>query len=210
MVRGFVRVYIEGGAEGGKANSDFRRSWKHFLIELHKLAMRKGYQGLQPVRGMGRGRAFHSFSRHPVQYPDDLGVLLVDAETAVPKNTRVWDVVARRVGDQWRCPPWAKEDHLYLMVHSVETWLLTDPDALQKFFGRDFNRRPLPTTNLESWPKDEIETALRKATKDSAKGAYRHGHANQIIGMVDPTKVKKLRHGGRLFNSLASLIERSA
>jgi len=31
MVKRHVRVYIEGGAEGKTADSDFRRGWKKFL-----------------------------------------------------------------------------------------------------------------------------------------------------------------------------------
>jgi hypothetical protein len=93
------------------------------------------------------------------------------------------------------------------MVHFVETWLLADQDALQNFFGRDFNRRPLPTTNLEARSKDEIQNALKKATKNSSKGPYRHGQAHDIIRIVDPDKVKALcSHGRRLFDSLGNLI----
>jgi hypothetical protein len=158
------------------------------------------------VRGKGRARTFDSFSKHNMGHPDDLCVLLVDAETVVPQNNHVWDVVARRAEDRWQRPPWATENHLYLMVHFVETWLLADQDALQTFFGRDFNRRPLPTTDLESRSKDEIETALHKATKDSSKGAYRHGQAHEIIGIIKPERVKQLWHGRRLFHSLSNLI----
>lgn len=201
-----VRVYIEGGAEGRVADSDFRRGWKKFLNELHELARTKGYQSLEVVRGKGRGNAFNRFKMHKKEHPKDLCVLLVDAEKAVPEGTRVWDVVAQREGDKWQRPSWASESHLYLMVHFVETWLLTDQDALKKFFERGFNQKPLPSTNLEARPKNEIEQALKKATQDSSKGPYRHGQAHEIIGIVGPDKVKALRHGQRLFNSLSRLI----
>jgi len=92
------------------------------------------------------------------------------------------------------------------MVHFVETWLLTDQEALQKFFKQGFNQRPLPTTNLEGRSKDEIERALKKATQGSAKGPYQHGQAHEIIEIVNPARVKTLRHGQRLFDSLGNLI----
>ncbi len=206
----YVRVYVEGGAEGKPANGDFRRGWKTFLNELHELAREKGYASLEVVRGKNRSNAFRRFKGYRTEHPNDLCVLLVDAETAVPKHTGIWDVVARRTGDRWQRPSWATEGHLYLMVHFVETRLLTDQDALQNFFGPDFNRTPLPTTNLEARPKDEIQKALKKATKNSSKGPYRHGQAHEIIGMVDPDKVKKLGHGRRLFDSLSNLIRNEA
>jgi Domain of unknown function (DUF4276) len=207
VVKRLVRVYIEGGAEGRDANSDFRRGWKKFLNELHELARANGYHALDIIRGKGRANTFHRFTKHEREYPADLCVLLVDSETAVPNNSRVWDVVARRKGDGWPRPAWATERHLYLMVHMVETWLLTDKDALQRFFRNGFNPKALPTTNLEGRPKDEVNNALKKATQNSSKGPYQHGQAHEILELVAPDKVKTLRHGRRLFDTLGSFIK---
>jgi len=207
MVRPHVFIYIEGGAEGREANSDFRRGWKKFLNELDELAREREYAALKVVRGKGRDNTYQRFTKHKNEHPNDLCVLLVDSETAVPNNSRVWDTVARREGDKWKRPVWATERHLYLMVHFAETWLLTDQNALQRFFKRGFNSGALPTTNLETRSKDEINRALKKATQGSSKGAYRHGQAHEIIEIVAPDRVKTLRHGHRLFDSLGSLIK---
>lgn len=206
MVKKCVRVYIEGGAEGRSADSDFRRGWKKFLNELHELARANGYNSLEVVRGKGRSNTFRRFTKRETEYPRDLCVLLADSETAVADDTSVWDVVAEREGDQWQRPDWATNKHLYLMVHFVETWLLTDPDALQTFFKRGFNQEVLPITNLESRSKDEVDRALAKATRNSKKGAYKHGQAHAIIEFVRPERVRTLRHGQRLFECLSSLI----
>jgi hypothetical protein len=206
MVKRCVRVYVEGGAEGRVADSDFRRGWKTFLNDLHLLARDNGYHSLEIVRGKGRANTFRGFTNHQAQHPNDLCVLLVDAETEAPEGIRVWDVVARRAQDSWQRPNWATERHLYLMAHFVETWLLTDQDALQEYFRRGFNSRPLPTTNLESRPKNEIENALTAATRNSSRGEYCHGQAHEIIGMIRTERVRTLRHGRRLFEVLSSLI----
>lgn len=207
MVRRHVRVYIEGGATGRTADSDFRRGWKKFLNELHVLARRHRYQSLEVVRGKGRGNAYQRFVNYKKEHPSDLCVLLVDSEMEVPDNSRVWDIVARREGDRWTRPAWATERHLYLMAPMVETWLLTDQDALQAFFKRGFNPKALPSTNLETRSKDEINGALKRATAGSSKGAYQHGQAHEIIELVAPDKVKTLKHGQRLFDTLGELIK---
>lgn len=201
-----VRVYIEGGAEGRTADSDFRRGWKKFLTELHETARNNGYHSLEVVRGKCRGNAFHLFKTHMKNCPDDLCVLLADSETEVPEGTCVWDTVAQRDGDKWQRPHWASERHLFLMVVFIETWLLTDPEALQAYFKRNFDARPLPTTNLEQRSKDDVERALKKATENCRNGPYRHGQAHEIIENVRPEKVKTLRHGLRLFEELGNLI----
>lgn len=101
---------------------------------MHEIARNYGYHSLEVVRGKGRSNTFRRFTRHKAEYAEDLCVLLADAETAVPEDARVWEIVARREEDKWQRPSWATERHLYLMVHFVETWLITDPDALQSFF----------------------------------------------------------------------------
>lgn len=206
MVKKCVRVYIEGGAEGRIADSDFRRGWKKFLIELHELARNNNYHSLEIVRGKGRRNAYDRFIKHKSEYPNDLCVLLVDSETKVPQGSSVWDVVKNREGDQWNRPSWATENHLYLMVQFVETWLLTDQDALKTFFKRNFNEKFLPTTNLEEREKSEVEQALKKATQNCSK-PYRHGLAHEIIEIVRPENVKTLSHGSRLFTGLSNLIQ---
>lgn len=210
MVKRQVRVYIEGGAEGRTADKDFRRGWKKFLNELHEVARANGYHSLEIVRGKGRGKTYDSFVNYQTEHRQDLCVLLADAETTVPDRAHVWEVVARREGDGWQRPDWATERHLYLMTQFVETWLLTDQDALSDFFKRGFNPNSLPTTNLEERSKREIEDALERATRNSKKGAYRHGQAHEIIEFVDAQKVKSLRHGERLFELLSSLIRDEA
>lgn len=202
MVKKCVRIYIEGGAPGKTADSDFRRGWKKFLDELHQTARSQGYHSLEVVRGKGRGKAYDSFKHHKLVHPDDLCVLLADSETQVPEGSRVWDIVSQRDGDHWERPVWATERHLYLMAYFVETWLLTDQEALEKFFKKGFDARRLPQTNLESRTKQEVDEALRVATK----GSYRHGQANEIIGDVRPASVKTLSHGRRLFDTLGKLI----
>lgn len=207
MVSRHVRVYIEGGAEGRTADRDFRRGWKKFLNELHELARQNGYHSLEVVRGKGRGNAFNRFTKHKAEYPRDLCVLLADAETSIPDGASVWSIVANREGDRWQRPSWATERHLYLMVHFVETWLLTDIDALQSFFKRGFRPDLLPSTNLEARSKAEVEQALKRATQGTLKGTYSHGQAHEIIEIVRPEKVKSLKHGQRLFSSLSRLIK---
>jgi hypothetical protein len=207
MVKKCVRVYLEGGSEGKVADSDFRRGWKKFLHQLHDLARSNGYHSLEVVRCKGRSNAYRRFTKRDTEFPADLCVLLVDAETSVADNARVWDIVARREGDQWQRPARATERHLYLMVHFVETWLVTDPDALETFYKKDFRRDVLPTTNLESRSKDQIIQALERATQNTKKGTYRHGQAHEIIELISPQNVKTLPHGQRLFDSLGSLIK---
>ncbi len=208
MVERRVRVYIEGGSTGKQADNDFRRGWKKFLDELHRLARAHGYQSLEVIRGRGRRATFDKFENSRETYPHDLCVLLVDSEGPVTPRQHVWDVVSSRKEDQWIKPPWARGRHLYLLVQSIETWLVADPDALQSFFKRGFAPEKLPTTNLEQQSRSKIEQALKAATRHTSKGAYQHADAILIMEKVRPEKVKTLSHGRRLFDNLSKMIQR--
>src|SRR5579871_5071622 len=154
MVKRCVRIYIEGGATGRAADSDFRRGWKKFLMELHEVALTNGFHSLEVVRGKGRRNAFDRFSKYHKEFPGDLCVLLVDSETSVPEGQGVWDTV-RRLESDWQKPRWATERHLYLMVQFVEAWILTDQEALAQFFGKKFDPQGLPTQKLDARSKEE-------------------------------------------------------
>lgn len=201
-MRRFVRVYIEGGAEGRRAINDFRRAWKRFLNTPHEQARARGFVRLEVIRGQGRAQTFDLFRNHRRRFPDDLCFLLVDSETAVPAGKSVWQVVSERDGDKWIRPAWATDDHLFLMVHMVETWLLTDQDALARYFKSRFSATSLPRNNLEQRSKADIEDALAKASS----GAYRHGLAHEIIELMNPNAVRCLAHGERLFSLLEEKI----
>jgi len=203
-----VQVFIEGGGDGNsRQHSNFRQGWSKFLSELRTIAQSNGYDALKIIRGGGRGRAFKSFKNHRKSLPNDLCVLLVDSETLAPITTNVWDIVKNRKGDGWEKPNWANEKHLYLMAHMVETWLLTDQEALQAFFRNGFNANPLPTTDLENRPTQDINRALQAATKNAQRGAYRHGQSHEIIELVRPERVKTLPHGNRLFEKMEELLK---
>jgi hypothetical protein len=118
----------------------------------------------------------------------------------------VWQIVSQRQGDGWRRPDWANARQLYLMVQFVETWLLTDPDGLAAYFKDGFRGDKLPRTNLEGREKEEIERALAEATRNTKKGVYRHGQAHEILEHVQPTRLRTLSHGMRLFNGIAELL----
>lgn len=208
MVRRSFWIYIEGGGDGKTADAAFRQGWRRFLSSLDELARVKGFLSLQVVRGKDRSQTYRMFVGHNTIRPQEPSVLLVDSEGALAIDTDPWTFVATRSGDNWKRPDWATREHLYFMVHFVETWLVSDPDALEFFFKRGFNRKRLPTINLETKSKTDIEQALKKATKDTPKGAYRHGQAHEIIGLVDPERVKTLNHGQRLFDGVTELINK--
>jgi hypothetical protein len=90
------------------------------------------------------------------------------------------------------------------MVQAMEAWFLADRQALRTFYGAGFLEGSLPgaANNVESVPKDNLEPALKHASKATkTKGEYhkvKHGFA--LLGLVNPNLVEKGSPHAEQFN----------
>lgn len=182
-----VTIYVEGGGRGRAAVINCREGFSRLLKEAD-------FKDRMPaIRPCGpRSSAFDSFSTalrcpEPGVYP----VLLVDSEAPVRKQP--WEHLKDR--DGWNKPDAAEGDQAQLMVQCMETWIVADRDAVEHFFGQDFNKGALPPVNdLEKRPKDDVQAALENATRRCGRDReYRKGKRSfQLLGQLDPETLKKL------------------
>ena len=92
----------------------------------------------------------------------------------------------------------------------METWIVADPDTLQRYYGQNFARNALPRTdNLELVEKATVADALRRATQRTTKGEYHKiDHASDLLKLIDVTTVcRRCEHCERLFDVLGSVVE---
>lgn len=131
-------------------------------------------------------------------------VLLVDAEDEVTSAPCAhlhardkWDLTG--IGD----------DVVYLMIRTMETWIVADPDALRSYYGRHFKFVLLPrAVDLESVTKTEIASALDRATRDTRKGTYQKiRHASDLLRRIDREKVRqRCASCARLFDTIGKMV----
>ena len=191
-----VRIFIEGGGNGKVIDQSFKRAWQKFFAAA-------GLEGKMPavVRGEGRSETFRKFTNTPRQ-PGELRLLLVDSEGPVADSHTAWQHLYAR--DGWRQPPAAADDSAYLMVQFMETWFLSDRDALRRFFGQSFNENAFREwPGLEAVPKDTVISALEQATGDR----YRKGKVSfQLLAEISPDRVAAAcPHAKRLLDYLRAL-----
>jgi Domain of unknown function (DUF4276) len=119
-----------------------------------------------------------------------------------------WEHVQKRPGDGWQRPKEAGEDQLHLMVQTMEAWLVADPEALAAYYGQGFRPAALPNqSNVEAVSKKDLQKALENATKDTkTKGVYLKSHGFELIGRIDPSKVRARcpGHAAPFFEYLSS------
>jgi Domain of unknown function (DUF4276) len=113
--------------------------------------------------------------------------------------------------DGWNLPDISAE-HYHLMVQMMEAWLVADRDALSRFYGQGFNASAIPRNpNVEQISKPDLESALKEATRHTAKGEYHKiHHGPRILSQLNVSRVRKAAtHCDRLFLTLTDRINTS-
>ena len=198
-----ITIYLEGGGNGRDTKVALRRGMDAFLGPIKQRARAKSLRWKIVPCG-GRRQTFERF-RDAVNLnrtqPDELVVLLVDAEAAVGNNTPRAHL---QTLDNWDLA-FAADDMVHLMVQVMETWIVADPNTLAKYYGSRFRADRLPdAANLETIPKRRIMAALPAATRRTQKGAYHKiRHASDILQRIDQRQIRKRCPAcDRLFDTL--------
>lgn len=198
-----VAIYVEGGGDSKESRAALRVGLDGFLSKLKEQARAHGWRWKLVTCG-SREQAKDAFLNALAREPGTRALLLVDAERAVSADPSIH--LAER--DGWRLPAESAAD-VHLMVQLMETWLVADLPALQRFYGERFNANALPrAANLESVDKRDIARALERATQGTQKGTYHKiRHAQHLLQRVDPEVVRsRCPHCGRLLDRLAGLL----
>ena len=178
-----------------------------FLADL-KNAVRANRQRWRLVPCGGRRNAYDTFQNARDHAEDgETVVLLVDSEAAVTADTPNEHLRTRR-GDGWDLAG-VSEDHVHMMVQTVETWIVADPDALTAYYGQGFQANALPARrDLEDEGKAAVTRALERATGRTQKGAYHKiRHAGDLLAVIDPATVRqRCGHCERLFAVLGRAV----
>jgi Domain of unknown function (DUF4276) len=199
-----IRIYCEGGGDGPGTKDPFKEGMSKFLKPLIDLLRSKRIRFYLIPCG-GGSEAYKDFKIAISIHRDAFNVLLVDSEGPVAKNP--WKHLRDR--DNWDAPG-CDEDQCYLMVQTMEAWLIADLDALKKFYGQGFNARAIPKNpDVEKIPKDQLEPALKQASRNTQPGEYQKiRHGAKLLAMLDSAKVRKASpHCDRLFSELKVKIE---
>lgn len=179
-------LYIEGGGDNRRLGAEFRQGWKAFLTNA-------GLPARMPkvVRG---GTRQQTFNRFVTALGDSQGgtfpILLVDSEGPVSAAHSVWQHL--HTHDRWKKPAAAGDDQAFLMVQVLESWLLADRNALQKYFGERFKANAIRQwPRLEEVPKETVFDVLENATARCPKPYSKGRVASELLARIDPGLVQR-------------------
>ncbi|WP_265821172.1 DUF4276 family protein [Geovibrio ferrireducens] len=184
-----IKIYVEGGGNNNKyLEIECRKAFKLFFEKA-------GFVGMMPsVIPCGRrNQAYRDFCTSVrTDNQEQMSLLLVDSEDAAPQRFEdVWSFLKERETDNWQKPDNAEDKHAHLMVVCMETWLISDKNALEKYYGKNFKVNTLPKRpDVENIAKSDLYQKLKLATKDTQKGEYsKGGHSFELLGLIDPQLV---------------------
>ena len=178
-----ARIYLEGGGNSKEGKVRCREGYR-------KLFEKCGLTGRMPalVACGSRNDAYDDFkTAHSKSTAGDFTGLLVDSEELVTDIEKTWDHVSQKTGDKWSRPIGTDDEQLMLMTTSMETWIVTDRNALKSHFGPRLSESALPPVqNMEQRNRHDILNALQNASGD-CPGPYAKGPKSfELLGKLNP------------------------
>lgn len=197
-------IYFEGGGKR-EGRAQLRQAMERFLNGGRNAAARRA-KPIRPVRVVAcgsRGEALKRFRRAVEQRSETAPLLLIDSEGPVDWDRETPKAFLART-DTWNLS-FAGEEAVHLMVQFMESWIVSDPEALDDYYGKGFRRKALPVRkDLEAVAKVDILKALAAATKSTAKRRYhKMRDAPALLERMDPRLARQRCRGcARLFRTL--------
>ena len=186
-----IRVYFEG-------NAGLKRPLQVFLEKADPRLKSR----VKPIPGRGRDDAIHDFLLGASQDPNLSHVLLIDSEG--PDDGQLYDKLTRE--GSWRPRKVVPtEAQVGWMVQVMESWFLAERAKLGNYYGPGLHEKSLPPNpKVEEIPKADVLDGLKRATKNTGKGAYHKGaHAMRILELLTPQTVRAVSPNcDRLFRIL--------
>ena len=189
-----IRLYIEGDTKQKGKNTDIalREGFHNFFTELIEKARVKNIK-FRIIMCGSKFITFKDFLNADKFYPESSVYFLLDSDAPVGNQTAKSFLQKQNPNWHWQD---VKDEQCFLMAQVMESWFFADIDALENFYGKNFNRNTLSKNkNVETITKSDVEKGLANATKNTQKGEYhKTKHGAKILEIIDSKKVRESAH----------------
>jgi Domain of unknown function (DUF4276) len=208
MVEG-IRIYIEGDKKSKNSNISLREGFSTFFKDLREKAREKKIK-FDVILGGSSAETFKDFLRGIKSHPNSFVAFLIDSDDEVSED----DTPKSFLQNLQKSKNWewenVEDEQCQLMVQIMESWFLADVETLKNYYGQGFNSKTIPKTqNVEKIAKNDVESSLDKATRDTKKGVYHKiKHGAELLTKVDVINIKqKAKHCQRIFQTVEKKID---
>ena len=177
-----IRIYFEGDARLRPGFHSFLSS----IVEMartHKISINLIACESTPIE---------DFMKAIEAHPDASNFLLIDTEG--PDDGKL--LINIKAHDHWNPPNGmvVSDNQIHFMTQIMESWFLSDKEALDKFYGKDFRTNKLPDNpEVEKVSKEDVLNTLKAATRERKKGAYhKTRHAPELLRACFKTQLNSV------------------
>lgn len=169
-----IKIYIEGGGNR-HLNGDLRRTFSKLLQEY-------GVNGnrYQIVAGGSRGetiKAIHKQSN---------SIILIDSEEIIDTKTKLEHLEKTESKESLKG---ITENNLFFMVVCMETWMVSDVEALKKYYGSNFKEAKIQNSDLIHKDKTTIMKMIKDSIRECQNNEYRKSESFKILEKVCIKKI---------------------
>lgn len=170
------RIYVEGG---GNRNLDSKLR-QAFANLLENYDIKKDNYNI--VAGGARSETVKSLNHNPGS------IILIDSENIIEDDQSKVDFLKQTIKD---INSEISEDNLFFMVVCMETWIIADVSALEKFYGNNFNGDKIKNQDPTLREKKDVLDMIKNSIKECSKSSYEKSHGFEILKDVDVQKIVK-------------------
>lgn len=193
-----VRLYVEGGPKG---HADGLRQFKNsFKQHLMRLSPRLSTLDVSPCGSTEETIRDYVRAVREVK-PGSAVALLVDADDFVAANAPAKHLEGKL--NSAKVPKDARAN-IFLMVQCMESWFVTDFNALESCFGAKAKIKLPAHTDIEAVPKKDVFAALDDAARGTPTRRYlKIRDGAKILAELNPkTVAQRSRHARDLYEFL--------
>lgn len=167
-------LFVEG--EPNSPNGDLRQGLCKLLDQKLKGKLPK------IILGGGKSQTINKFKT--IELAAEQFLLLVDLDKGQ-------DYIQKDLEDNGLS---TNSNNVFYMVQEMESWFLSQPEILDKFYGKDNNGKLVSEKQAKRKVIDiaEPDKELQKLTKNTKKGEYHKvKHAVELLKLLDANKLEK-------------------
>lgn len=174
-------IFLEGGGNVTELRARCRNAFTSLFSKC-------GLEGKLP-RFVACGSRQDAFKRFKTALSDgndyNFLAMLIDSEDPVEEIELTWKHLKTR--DNWAQPRGAIDDQVLFMTTCMETWIIADLSTLATYYGSNFNKKLIPTTNLESRNRHEVFGDLVNVSD----GKYSKGKQSfEVLSKINPDAIE--------------------
>lgn len=177
-------IFIEGGsADSEELDTECRKGFRNLFEKC-------GIKKMPRLKACGSRNQALKYFKSELDKNRGSVALLIDSEDPVQNIDLTWQHLKKR--DGWDKPLGATDEQVFFMATCMETWIVTDREALKAHYGACLQGSELPDQRrIEERTRDIVQDKLMHATR-KCRNAYKKGkHSYVLVGKLSPDILSK-------------------